>query len=154
VLTWTVTDRATRIVFYGCLVLAAAALAPVLAGEVSLPLMVVVLVLVYQAWRLAMARHLTVRLDDSGITKNVGGRTWRLAWEQVTALTLRRYLGAGHLVVRTTDAMAWNASDKLFWKLGRNEAALQVPPAMLPQVRAFLAARGMELGPGADSVRS
>lgn len=144
-LTWTVTDRATRVTFYGSLVLAAAALAPILAGEVSLPLMVLVLVLIYQAWRLAMARQLRVRLDESGLTKTIGTRTWRLAWEQVTALDVVRFLGTDQVVVRTTEPLAWSASDKLFAKLGRTEVAVQVPAALLPQLREFVAARGMEL---------
>lgn len=152
-LTWTVTDRATRIAFYGCLVLAAAALAPIVAGDVSLPLMVLVLVLIYQAWRLAMARQLRVRLEESGITKTVGTRTWRLAWEQVTALQLVSFLGTDQLVARVTEPVAWSASDKLFAKLGRNEVAVQVPAALLPQLREFLGALGMELGPGPDVVR-
>jgi hypothetical protein len=142
---WTVTDRATRLSFYGCLVLAGLALLPVLAGDPSIPLMVLVLVLVYQAWRLAMARHVAVRLDASGITKTVGTRTWHLDWETVTALRMERFLGAGHLVVRTTGPVAWNVSDKLFWKLGGPEAAIQVPDPLQAELRAFLAGRGMTL---------
>jgi hypothetical protein len=153
VLTWTITDRANRIAFFGCLVLAAAALTPILAGELSLPLMVLVLVLVYHAWRLAVARQVHVHLDVSGITKTIGTRTWRLAWERVTAVTLTDFLGAGQIVVRTTEPLAWNASDKLFWKLGRTEAAIQVPAALLPQLREFLTTKGMPLGPGTDAVR-
>ena len=144
--TWTVTDRVTRIVFFGCLAIAAAALAPVIAGTVSLPLMVVVLVLVYQAWRLAMARSLRVRMDETGITKTIGTRTWQLPWSHVTAVRAERFAGTGQLVLRTTDPLGWDASDKLFWKLGRTEAAVQVPDALLPEVRAFLAGRGMDLG--------
>lgn len=148
VLTWTVTDRATRITFYGCLALAALALVPVLAGDPSIPLMVLVLVLVYQAWRLAIARNVVVSMDEGGITKTVGARTWRLAWEQVTAVQLIRLLSADQLVVRTTDAIAWNPSDKLFWKLGRTEAAVQVPAARVPELREFLSGLGMDLHPG------
>ena len=142
---WTVTDRATRLTFYGCLVLAGLALLPVLAGDPSIPLMVLVLVLVYQAWRLAMARHVAVRLDASGITKTVGTRTWHLGWEEVTALRLTRFVGVGHLVVRTTGPVVWNVSDKLMWKLGRAEAAVQVPDALQGELRAFLAEKGMAL---------
>ncbi len=145
-LTWTVTDRVTRITFYGCLVLAAAALTPILAGDVSLPLMVLVLALVYQAWRLAMDRQLRVLLDEGGITKTIGTRTWRLAWEQVTAVGLDQFLGTEQLVARTTESITWNASDKLFWKLGRNDVAVQVPAALLPQVRELVAGLGMQFG--------
>jgi hypothetical protein len=145
VLNWTLTDRITRIVFYGCLVLAAVVLTPILAGEVSLPLMVVVLVLVYQAWRLAMSREVRVHVDEAGITKTIGTRTWRLAWEQVTGLRLDRFLGTDQLVLRTTEAMAWNASDKLFTRLGRAEVAVQVPAALLPQLRGRAAELGMEI---------
>jgi hypothetical protein len=142
---WTVTDRATRLSFFGCLLLAGLALLPVLAGDPSIPLMVLVLVLVYQAWRLAMSRHVVVRLDANGITKTVGTRTWHLGWEAVTALRLTRFLGAGHLVVRTTGPVAWTASDKLFWKLGRTEAAIQVPDPLQAELHAFLADKGMAL---------
>jgi hypothetical protein len=149
---WTITDRATRISFYGCLALAALALVPVLAGDLSIPLMVLVLVLVYQAWRLAMARQVAVRLDEGGITKSIGARTWRLEWERVTAVRLVQALGTGQLVARTTDPIAWNPSDKLFWKLGRTEVAVQVPPALVPELRAFLAGLGMDLGAGPGAV--
>jgi len=142
---WTITDRATRISFYGCLALAALALVPVLEGEPSIPLMVLVLVLVYQAWRLAIARQVAVRLDEGGITKTIGTRTWRLEWEQATAVRMIRALGTEHLVARTTGAIAWNPSDKLFWKLGRTEVAVQVPPALVPELREFLAGVGIEL---------
>jgi len=148
VLTWTVTDRATRLSFYGCLALAALALVPVLAGDPSIPLMVLVLVLVYQAWRLAIAREAVVGVDDRGISKSVGARTWRLAWEHVTAAHLTRLLGTDQLVLRTTDAVAWSPSDKLFWKLGRTETAVQVPADLVPQLREFLSGLGIELRPG------
>lgn len=144
-LSWAVTDRVTRIVFYGCLVLAAAALTPILAGEISLPLMVLVLVLVYQAWRLAMSREVRVQVDGTGLTKTIGTRTLRLAWEQVTGLRTERFLGTDQLVLRTTDQIAWSASDKLFTKLGRTEVAVQVPPAVLPQLRQRVAELGMEI---------
>lgn len=144
-LSWAVTDRVTRLVFYGCLVLAAAALTPILAGEVSLPLMVVVLVLVYQAWRLAMTREVRVQLDGTGITKTIGTRSLRLAWEQVTGLRTERFLGTDQLVLRTTDAVAWSASDKLFTKLDRTEVAVQVPQAVLPQLRQLVVDLGMAI---------
>lgn len=147
-LTWTVTDRATRLSFYGCLALAALALVPVLSGDPSIPLMVLVLILVYQAWRLAMARQVQVRLDHLGLTKTIGTRTWQLPWEQVTAVRLTRLLGTDQLVLRTTGAVAWNASDRLFGKLGRTEAAVQVPASVLAELRALLSGLGMELQPG------
>ncbi len=144
-LTWTITDRATRVLFYGCLLLAAGALAAILAGDVSMPLMALALILVYQAWRLALARQVTVLLDETGITKTVGSRTMRLPWEQVTAVRFDRFLGSVQLVLRTVEGSSWNASDKLFTKLRHTEAAAQVPAARLSQVREFLTGRGMQL---------
>jgi len=144
-LTWAITDRVTRVNFYATLLLAAVALAPLLAERNSWILMAAVLMLVYQAWRLAMARQVRVRIDDTGITKSIGTRTWHLGWNEAEAVQLRRFLGTDQLVLTTADQTRWNSSDKLYFKLARDQVAVQVPTSLLPQLRELLGQHGCRL---------
>ncbi|MCC6495206.1 MAG: hypothetical protein IT193_02985 [Propionibacteriaceae bacterium] len=140
---WRLTDRANRVGFFACLAAATVLVSPVLFGEESLLLMVSVLVLVAQAWRLALARELTVRLDDAGIAKQLGSRHWRLAWSEVGSARLIGFLGSMQLVVTTNDQAGWGISDRLAGRLPRNSRAIQVPDDQLPAVEQLLSDHGL-----------
>jgi hypothetical protein len=144
-MTWTATDRITRVNFFAALLVAGVALWPLLNGANSLILMVAVLVLVYQAWRLAMARHVRGTLDATGISKTIGQRTQALPWDEVTAARLGRFLGTDQLIVTTTAAVGWQSSDRWYGLLGAHELAVQVPADALAQVRELMGANGVPL---------
>ncbi len=144
-MTWTATDRITRINFFGILTVAGVALWPLLGGANSLILMAGVLVLVYQAWRLAMARQVRGSLSAAGISKTIGQRTRSLPWGEVTAVRLARFLGTDQLIVTTTAVIGWQSSDRWYGLLGAHELAVQVPADSLAQVRELCAANGLPL---------
>jgi hypothetical protein len=145
-MTWAITDRVTRVNFYAVLVLAAVAFAPLLLDRNSLLLMAAVLVLAYQAWRLAMARQVRGSINETGITKAIGARTWHLNWTQAKAARLVGFLGSTQLVLDVADQTSWNSSDKLYYRLRRDQVALQVPVALLPELRQLLGQHGLSLG--------
>lgn len=144
-MSWVITDRITRVNFYAALVLAGLALVPVLNDQGSILLMAAILMLVYQAWRLAMGRQVRVRIDSSGITKIIGGRTWRLDWAHARGARLVSFLGSPQLVLTSATETGWNSSDKLYYRLGRSEVAVQVPEAMLPELRELLEENGFPI---------
>lgn len=147
-MTWAITDRVTRINFYAALALAGLAMLPLLLNQVSLIMMAAVLMLVYQAWRLAMSRQVHVRIDPTGVTKTIGTRTWRLDWGQVRAAQLTGFVGSTQLILTSEAESSWNSSDKLYYRLGRDQVAVQVPVALLPQLRELLAQRGVQIQQG------
>jgi hypothetical protein len=144
-MSWAITDRVTRVNFYLVLLGAAAALAPVLVDRISLILMAAVLMLVYQAWRLAMARQVQVTIDDTGIRKTIGTRTWHLDWAQAQSAQLNRFLGTDQLVLSTGEPTRWNSSDKLYFVLSGNQVAVQVPPSLLAPLRELFDQRGLPI---------
>lgn len=144
-MTWAVTDRVTRINFYGCLVLATVGVIPLVMGSNSWILMIGTLLLLAQAWRLAMSRQVRARVDETGITKMVGRRVWRLDWPQVRAARLRTFLGSTQLVVDTDDDQPWSSSNRLYLLLKRSEVALQVPAALAPDLSVLLAQHDLDL---------
>ena len=144
-MTWTTTDRITRINFFAVLMVAAVALWPLLSGANSLILLVAVLVLVYQAWRLAMSRQVRGSLTAAGISKTIGPRTQSLPWDEVSAARLARFLGTDQLIVTTTAVIGWQSSDRWYGLLGAHELAVQVPADALAQVRELCDANGVPL---------
>jgi hypothetical protein len=142
---WAITDRITRTNFYATLVLAGLALAPLLFDRYSLILMAAALVLVYRAWRLAIARQVRVTIDQTGISKTIGGRSWHLNWQQVTAVGLARWLGGAQLVLDLDSEAGWSSSDKLYFRLRRNQVAIEVPDALVPGLRELLAEHDLVL---------
>jgi hypothetical protein len=144
-MTWALTDRITRINFYAALVAAGVALWPLLAGQTSLILMAAVLMLVYQAWRLAMARQVRGSVSEVSITKAIGNRSCQLPWSEVRAARLARFLGTDQVIVTTTVPIAWNASDRWYGRLGGHEIALQIPSDCVPRLRELFGANGVPL---------
>jgi hypothetical protein len=144
-MTWAVTDRITRLNFYTALVAAGLALWPVLAGANSLIFMAAVLMLVYQAWRLAMARYVRVSLTEAGLTKALGPHTRQLSWGQVRSARFARLLGTDQLIVTTTAEISWQSSDRWYGRLPNHELAVQVPADALRKVRELLQANGVPL---------
>ncbi|MFZ0529783.1 MAG: hypothetical protein WAL91_04510 [Propionicimonas sp.] len=145
-ISWSSTDRMNRVAFYLCLAVATALATPILAGATSLPLMVGVLVLVYQAWRLAVARAVSGRLDASGVAKQLGPRSWKLAWTQVSAARFTTFLGSSQLVLTSTGDASWNPSDRLLGRLPRGSRALQVEPGDIDRIAALLGEHGVPIG--------
>jgi hypothetical protein len=140
---WTLADRANLLGCCACLVAASALVAPVFAGGDSLILMVGVLVLLSQAWRLGLVRQLHARLDANGITKRLGHREWRLAWTDVTAVRLITLLGTTQLVLTTRGTEGWSISDRLAGRIPADSRAVQVPAGQLDAVRQLLSERGL-----------
>jgi len=140
---WKLADRATLLGFSACLVAATILVVPLFAGEESLVLVLSVLMLLSQAWRLSLDRQLHARLDDSGITKELGRKRWRLAWADVSAARLVTEIGTTQLVLTTTDAGHWSISDRLAGRLPVHDRALQVPPGQVAAVRQLLSERGL-----------
>jgi hypothetical protein len=140
---WAVTDRITRVNFYATLAVAALGMVPLLMDRISWIMMAAVLILVYRAWRLAIARQVRVSIDPTGIRKTIGPRTWHLAWSQVSAARLAPWLGTTQVVLDLDSDTSWNSSDKLYYRLRRNQVAVQVPEAMLPGLREVLAEHGL-----------
>lgn len=140
---WTLADRANLLGCYACLGAATALVAPLFAGDESLLLMVAVLVLLSQAWRLGLARQLHARIDGDGITKRLGSREWRLAWAEVSDARLIRVLGTTQLLLTTGGVAGWSISDRLAGRVPADARALQVPAAQLAAVRQLLSERGL-----------
>lgn len=145
-ISWTITDRANRAAFYVCLVIATALAAPIFAGASSVPLMVGVLVLVYQAWRLASSREVAGRLDAAGVVKKLGPHSWQLGWTEISAVRLTTFLGSTQLVLTTTAKPGWNPSDRLLGRLPSGERALQVAVGDLDRIADLLREEGLSLG--------
>lgn len=142
---WRLADRANMLGFAACLAAATVLVVPLFAGEESVVLMIAVLVLVSQAWRLGLARYLHARLDSFGITKELGPRHWRLAWADVTDARLITVLGSTQLVLTTADAGRWSISDRLAGRVSVHGRAIQVPADQVPAVRQLLSEHGLTL---------
>lgn len=140
---WTLADRANLLGFSACLAAATVLVVPLFAGEESLALMLGVLVLLSQAWRLGLARHLHARLDATGITKELGPKQWRLAWADVSDARLITLLGSTQLVLTTADVGRWSISDRLAGRVGVHDRAVQVPTDRIPAVRQLLSEHGL-----------
>lgn len=140
---WKLADRANMLGFAVCLVAATVLVVPLLAGEESVVLMVAVLVLLSQAWRLGLARYLHARLDATGITKELGPKQWRLAWADVSDARLITLLGSTQLVVTTADVGRWSISDRLAGRVPVHGRAVQVPTDQVPAVRQLLSEHGL-----------
>ncbi len=140
---WRVADRANLLGFAACLAAATVLVVPLFAGEESVVLMIAVLVLVSQAWRLGLARYLHARLDGNGIAKELGAKQWRLAWADVSAARLITLLGSTQLILTTADVGRWSISDRLAGRVGVHDRAVQVPANELAAVRQLLSERGL-----------
>ena len=140
---WKLADRANMLGFAACLAAATVLVVPLFAGEESPALMIAVLVLLSQAWRLGLARHLHARLDEVGITKELGPKQWRLAWTDVSDASLITVLGSTQLVLTTVDVGRWSISDRLAGRVGVHGRAVQVPTDQLPAVRQLLSEHGL-----------
>ncbi len=142
---WVLTDRVTRVNFFAALVVAGFALWPVLQGQPSLIMMAAVLMLVYQAWRLAMAREVYGELNAEGVAKVLGTRERHIEWSEIRAARLMRFLGSEQLVVTLGNEVGWTASDRLYGRLGRHEFAVQVPSAERARLVEIFAAHDLVL---------
>ena len=140
---WKLADRANMLGFAACLAAATVVVVPLFAGEESLVLMIAVLVLLSQAWRLGLARYLHARLDEVGISKELGPKKWRLAWADVSDASLITVLGSTQLVLTTADVGRWSISDRLAGRVGVHDRAVQVPADQLPVVRQLLSEHGL-----------
>jgi hypothetical protein len=140
---WKLADRANMLGFAACLAAATVVVVPLFAGEESLVLMIAVLVLLSQAWRLGLARYLHARLDEVGISKELGPKKWRLAWADVSNASLITVLGSTQLVLTTADVGRWSISDRLAGRVGVHDRAVQVPTDRLPMVRQLLSEHGL-----------
>lgn len=140
---WKLADRANVLGCYACLAAASVLVAPLFAGDESLLLMLAVLVLLSQAWRLGLARQLHARIDADGVTKQLGQREWRLFWTDVTAARLITMLGTTQLVLTTSATAGWSISDRLAGRLPVDSRAVQVPAGQLDAVRQLLSERGL-----------
>lgn len=143
IIEWELTDRANLVGFGGCLVAAVVLAAPLFAGEESLLLMMSVLVLLSQAWRMSVARRLQARMDEAGLSKALGPRRWQLSWAEVSAASLINFLGSTQLVVFTSTPAAWSVSDRLCGRVARTGRAIQVPADQVVAVRQLLSERGL-----------
>jgi hypothetical protein len=140
---WKLADRANLLGFAACLAAATVLVVPLFAGEESVVLMIAVLVLLSQAWRLGLARYLQVRIDGNGITKELGPKQWRLAWADVSGARLITFLGSTQLVLTTADVGRWSISDRLAGRIGVHGRAVQVPAGQLAMVRQLLSEVGL-----------
>jgi hypothetical protein len=140
---WKLADRANMLGFAACLAAATVVVVPLFAGEESVVLLIAVLVLLSQAWRLGLARYLHAHLDAVGITKELGPKKWRLAWSDVSGASLITVLGSTQLVLTTADVGRWSISDRLAGRLGIHDRAVQVPADQLPAVRQLLSEHGL-----------
>jgi hypothetical protein len=145
-MTWTAIDRANRVGLALLVVVLIAAVAPILAGTTSLPLMAIAAVSTVAAWRLSLAREVRGRLDEEGIGKELGTRTWQLSWAQVSSARLIRFLGTDQLLVAGELQTPWSVSDRLFQTVPAGEHALQLPAGSRDEVSRLLAAHGVLLG--------
>ncbi len=140
---WRLADRGNMLGFAACLAAATVLVVPLFAGEQSVVLMIAVLVLLSQAWRLGLARQLRARVDDIGITKELGPKQWRLAWTDVSDARLITFLGSTQLVLTTADVGRWSISDRLAGRVGVHGRAVQVPAGQLVAVRQLLSEHGL-----------
>jgi hypothetical protein len=140
---WKLADRANVLGFSACLAGATVLVTPLFAGEESLLLMVAVMVLLSQAWRLGLARHVHGRLDANGISKELGPKQWRLAWADVSDARLISVLGSTQLVLTTADVGRWSISDRLAGRIPVHGRAVQVPTDQLLAVRQLLSEHGL-----------
>ena len=140
---WRLADRANMLGFAACLAAATVLVVPLFTGEESVVLMVAVLVLLSQAWRLGLARYLHARLDANGITKELGPKNWRLAWADVSDARLITLLGSTQLVLTTVDVGRWSISDRLAGRINVHGRAVQVPTDQLAAVRQLLSEHGL-----------
>lgn len=140
---WRLADRGNMLGFAACLAAATVLVVPLFAGEESVVLMIAVLVLLSQAWRLGLARQLRARVDDIGITKELGPKQWRLAWTDVSDARLITFLGSTQLVLTTADVGRWSISDRLAGRVGVHGRAVQVPGGQLAAVRQLLSEHGL-----------
>lgn len=140
---WRLADRANLVGFSACLAAATVLVVPLFAGEESLALMLAVLVLLSQAWRLGLARHLHARLDEVGITKDLGSKHWRLAWTDVSGARLISLLGSTQLILTTADVGRLSLSDRLAGRIGVHDRAVQVPADQVAAVRQLLSEHGL-----------
>lgn len=144
-LTWTTTDRANRIWFYFFLGAAATGGATIVWGQPALWTMVLVGLMLFQAWRLALDKKVTVVVDADGITKTLGRESWHRAWSDVGAVEVRRVWGSNQLVIADADPtpQEWSYSNRLsgLARIGRGALAVQVPDDQLVAVRKLLTRR-------------
>lgn len=144
-LTWTITDRVNRIWFYFFLAAAVIGGATIVWGQPALWTMVLVGLMFFQAWRLAIEKTVTVVVDADGITKTLGRETWRRPWSEVGAAEVRRVWGTNQLVLSDAHAtpQEWSYSNKLsgLARIGRGGLAVQVPDDQVDGVRRLLALR-------------
>ena len=146
-LSWTTTDRANRVWFYLFLVTGLLGATTVVWGEPALWTMVLVGLALFQAWRLAVDKTVSVTLDETGITKQLGRETWHRDWADVGAVEIRRVWGTHQLVVADANPtpQEWSYSNRLsgLARIGRNSLAAQVPDDQVAAVRQLLAARAV-----------
>jgi hypothetical protein len=140
---WKLADRANMLGFAACLAAATVLVVPLFAGEESLALMIAVLVLLSQAWRLGLARQLHASLDQVGVTKDLGPKHWRVAWTDVSGARLISLLGSTQLILTTADVGRLSLSDRLAGRIGVHERALQVPTNQVPAVQQMLSEHGL-----------
>ena len=140
---WKLADRANMFGFAACLAAATILVVPLFTGEESVVLMIAVLVLLSQAWRLSLARYLNARLDATGITKELGSRMWRLAWADVSEARFITVLGSTQLVLTTVDVGRWSISDRIAGRINVHCRAVQVPADRLEAVRQLLSEHGL-----------
>jgi hypothetical protein len=145
-LTWTGTDLATRIWFYLHLGAVVVGGALVVWADFSIALAVLVALLLFQTWRLANEKLVTVTIDGTGVTKTLGRDTWHRDWSDVSGARLRRVLGSHQLVLAgaASTPQEWSFSIKLFClaRIGRGALAVQVQARHVESVRSLLAEQG------------
>lgn len=146
-LSWTMTDRANRIWFYVFLVAGLVGAATVVWAEPALWTMVLAGLMLFQAWRLALDKTVTVALDQTGITKQLGRETWHRDWADVGTVEIREVWGTHQLVIADADPtpQEWSYSNRLsgLARIGRGALAAQVPADQVAAVRKLLAARAV-----------
>jgi hypothetical protein len=140
---WTLSDRANLVGLIALVVIAAVAVTPILLGSSYLPLMAVAALSIVSAWRMSLARTVRVDVDDLGITKTTGSKTWRLAWDQIGAARLTRFLGTDQLLLTAESLPHWSATDRLFGLGPAGTRAVQVPTARLDELHRLLDAHGL-----------
>ena len=145
-LTWTITDRANRVWFYLFLAAGVVGGAAILwVAQPALWAMVLVGLMLFQAWRLALDKTVTVTVDETGITKTIGRETWHRDWSEAGRAELREVWGTHQLVLLDADAtpQEWSYSNRLsgLARIGRGALAAQVPADQVAALRKLLAAR-------------
>lgn len=147
-LSWQIDDRINRVWVIVCLVLAGIGLLPLLWEQMTTALLLWVGLLLIQAWFYSRMRKVSVTVDGTGITKELGHETWTAHWPEITRARLRLIYGSTQLILVTTTAVGdWGFSNKLFgWgRVPREGQAVQVDPLRLPDLEKALARRGITL---------